>query len=102
MPVIEIAEWRPLRDAPRDGTDLLLVVSPRPDRGYPGYVTLGRWVQPRPENVSKAGRDLIARYGGYWANGKGIKPFPRPIIGWMPIPFFDFEEWAEARGSGHG
>lgn len=93
-------DWRSLRSAPRDGTTLLVAVAPA--YGKPGYVTLGRWCAPTSDdNLNKKKRELRYRYGGWWGRGLHSHPFGRPLLGWQPVPEFDFEAWAENEGGDH-
>jgi hypothetical protein len=89
--------WLPLRDAPRDGTNIVLAVAPMLNVDAPGFVCIGRWVEPTSEELAKGEslgrpkRERVEISGGWWAAGKHRRTFRRPVVGWRPVPRFDFE-----------
>jgi hypothetical protein len=102
----ENRDWRPLNLAPRDGTSILLAVSPHITYERPGFICMGRWISPPSiEGYGKKCRQLYEEYGGWWATGKGHSPFSSPVWGWMPVPSFDFDahrELLEMEGPKYG
>ncbi len=85
--------WFPLKLAPRDGTKVLLAVAPQVLHGLPGFICIGRWVEPADnllEQMGKARRQRFAASGGWWSSSKSGRPFERPVLSWRPEPRFDF------------
>jgi hypothetical protein len=95
MPVELIEGWpdpRPMRDAPHNGTRLLVAFSP-PRRGYAPWTAVARWVIPaeRPgKPLTKLQRQMFDRYGGYWASGWRAERIIRcRALGWWELPTLD-------------
>jgi hypothetical protein len=81
--------WEPMRTAPHDGTQLLVVFEPF---AGPAYVTFARWCVPEPNEDGVIGKKRLARLeanGGYWAVGRIGKPTRSPARAWMPVPIID-------------
>ena len=91
---ITAVSWFPLAMAPRDGTKVILAVAPALAFDLPGFICIGRWVEPDAAVLGQMGRKRRARYeaaGGWWTAGKAGRPFDRPVLAWKPQPSFDFE-----------
>lgn len=89
---LDAIEWLPLRDAPRDGT-WVLIAAASPRSGSAGIVTFARWVEPTPDLLASMGRRRRDRYdvsGGWWSSSRrGDKPFEsRFVLAWRPAPIF--------------
>ncbi|WP_347269937.1 hypothetical protein [Rhizorhabdus histidinilytica] len=90
--ILDMLEWRPLREAPRDGT--WVTVATASAHGQPGFITQARWHEPSAEERASMGRhrkDLLHLYGGWWSPGINGRPFRRPIIAWRPSPSYALE-----------
>lgn len=85
--------WFPLKSAPRDGTQVLLAVAPMEAFNLPGFICIGRWVEPSEatfDGMGKARRQRFEAAGGWWSSTKSGRPFGRPVLAWAPAPEFNF------------
>lgn len=86
--------WFPLRCAPRDGTYVMLAVAPHVTFNLSGFICIGRWFEPSDDMLEQMGKARRQRYeasGGWWASGRLGRPFGRAVLGWRPVPHFDFD-----------
>ncbi len=93
---LDAIQWRPLHEAPRDGTWVFIAVAPRPVFNLDGFVGFGRWV-PAPEDgqMNKEKRIRAAAADGWWSTSAKGNPLKRPVLAWRPAPTFDFSLYLE-------
>ena len=72
-------EWRKMNTAPRDGTEVLLVVARR--AGIPGKCLVGHWM---PGGHCIEDHPPIDK-GWYFWNGQMFDKASKPLC-WMPLP----------------
>lgn len=66
-----MADWQPIKTAPKDGTDVLLTVSY--NGGELKSTRMGAWRQRRPGEFA-------------WLQHHTFDPFSGEVTHWMPMP----------------
>ena len=101
MPVEIVDSWpaqRPMRDAKRNGTRMLIAFQPR-EPGFAPIIRIARWVVPVETPGKPLGRDkrqAFERGGGYWSTSantsEGERPMKLKALAWWPLPEYQEDE----------